>query len=219
MLIFYFAFQALQPILSSFMDSALALGDLGLIGDIESLQDISKFQNAGKIFDSSIGGLIILAISLFLSSAILSSLFKGFGYCRLRGEKFGFGYLRKSIAFNILWRGFFIGLFLLSFAIIKPEMLFWFWIVLLILFYYFTPIIYMNISAEKMLWGSIKNGFKTSMKKAHIILLSYILFVILVIAFYLPLKFLPNYVFYFVYFLVVMLLVGLMKLVLVRYLK
>ncbi len=166
-MIIYFAGIFLANVLSEIENSGFVLGTYSLVDDIRALNenDLSMIKGAGEGI-SSIGLKIFFIISgIFLAVVLNASLFKSFGYSILLDKKFSLKFFFKSFFVNIFWRGIFFVLAFLGSFIVKPEMLFAYWIILLVLFVYMTPFVYLNLDEKSKVFWILGSGIKNSFRK------------------------------------------------------
>jgi len=211
--ILYLSFQSLDKAFESLNYSALGFGELGLIDNLaeNSPQNITVFRVAEAGFHSAINQIILTILIMLITISFACSALKGAGYCILRKNILTLRYFVRGFLFNLVWRGIFTGFFILGFVIIKPESMFATWIILLALFFYFTPFIFMNLSTERSIGYIVANGFKASLKKAPIMLGGYIL---LILAGFLMLRLtslLPGGLIYITYPMILLILVSFFK--------
>ena len=195
--VIYLGFAWLNHLVPSIMDSASTFADLGLIENQEAIspQNAERYINAAKVIESVQNYLLVFYIGLWIFSSLLAALIKSREYAMLSKKRYTLKYFGKSLVLNILWRGIFFGLFLLSLAIIKPEMMLAFWLLIIGIFLYFSPGLYLSISEEKNIFAVLAGSIGKSIKKIHMILLDYLILAIVILILFLLLKFLPLPIF------------------------
>lgn len=144
-------------------------------------------ENAEKLLSDLTGFyfLLIATVILILLTIIIDwSIFKGLAWGFTVKRKFNFKFFLRFFLLNLAWLGIFIILiFLFAFAF-KQELLPIYMSILLIVWIYFTNIIYALFTKKGDL-KSIKKAFKLGFTKVHYFILPYtVLLVILLIIYF-----------------------------------
>ena len=150
----------------------------------QSLANLS--QQAAASFLGSVRGFfifLIFSIILFLIAMIVNwSLFKGIIWSITANKRFNLKFFKKFALLNFIWLPAWFFVILLLDIILKPEVAVIYSLIMAIIAFYFTNVLYSLFLKENKL-KNIKEAFKLGFKKIHYFALPYAIIIFMLLIF------------------------------------
>ena len=143
-------------------------------------------ENAEKLLANLRGFyflLIAMIILMFITIIIDWSIFKGLAWSFTLKKKFNLKFLLRFFLLNLVWLGIFITLIILFAIAFKEIALPIYMLIFLIIWIYFTNIIY-TLFIKNPNIKSIKKAFKLGFTKIHYFILPYLVLIIILLIIY-----------------------------------
>ena len=168
-ILFYFIFMQIGNLFLKMIEKKAANVDL-----TQNLLGLNQ-QAAASLLGSVRGFfffLIFTAILFLVLIAVNWSIFKGLIWTTTANKKFNFSFLKKFFLLNLIWLPFWFLLIFLFAIITKPATAPKFMIILLVIAFYFTNILYPLFLKDNKI-SKIKEAFKFGIKKIHHFIVPY----------------------------------------------